>query len=240
MRKPEKQIIQKLLNQGILQDTSILCVCAGKSEKMLFEELNIKNVTLTNINEDVVEGYKYEKQDAMNLTYKNDSFDYVFVSNGLHHCSSPHRALLEMYRVARKTIIFFESKDSFLMRLAVKFNLTVDYEYVNEIPSNGYGGRNNSRIPNYIYRWTKREFEKTICSYYPVGKNKFRYYHGLDIPTKIEKNKLLTLLIKLVFILFPGNKNVFCAVATKPVLQEDIFPWIRDNAIDYKDILSRE
>jgi len=236
MRKPEKQIIKKLINQGILQDTSILCVCAGEAEKNLFKELNIKNVTLTNISED--DGY--ERQDAMNLTYKNDSFDYVFVSNGLHHCSSPHRALLEMYRVAKKTIIVFESKDSFLMRLAVRLNLTAEYEGVNEITNSGSGGRNNSCIPNYIYRWTKREFEKTICSYYPVGKNKFKYYHGLDIPHKIQKNKILTWIIKLMLVLLPGSKNVFCAIATKPEAEKDIFPWIRNNSIDYRTILSNE
>ena len=236
MRKPEKRIIKKLISQGVLQDTSILCVCAGEAEKKLFEELNIKNVTLTNINEDM----ESNKQDAMNLTYKNDSFDYVFVSNGLHHCSSPHRALLEMYRVARKTIIVFESKDSFLMRLAVKLNLTVEYECVDEISKKGYGGRNNTCIPNYIYRWTKREFEKTIRSYYPIGKNKFKYYHELDIPENLQKNKPLTWLIKLLLALLPGSKNVFCAIATKPNSQEDIFPWIRNNFINYQRILNSE
>jgi hypothetical protein len=51
---------------------------------------------------------------------------------------SPHRALLEMYRVARKCVIAFESRDSLLIRTAVRFGLMLDYE-LNAI-AGGRGG----------------------------------------------------------------------------------------------------
>jgi len=227
MRKPEMQMIENLIKQGELQDTSILCVCAGEAEAKLFDELGLKNITLTNIDENIVKSaYKYEKQDAMNLTYENESFDYVFVSNGLHHCSSPHAALLEMYRVTRRTIIIFEPKDSFLMRSAVRFGLTVEYEGVDEFPQRGWGGRDGSSVPNYIYRWTERELEKTICSYYPIGTHQFKYYYGLDVPKRI--NATLTLFIKMVLAIRPRSKNVFCATVTKPEVSGNVFPWIKE------------
>jgi ubiquinone/menaquinone biosynthesis C-methylase UbiE len=61
--------------------------------------------------------------DAERLTYGDGSFDVVIAHAGLHHCHSPHRALLEMYRVARKAAIAFESRDSRLIRTAVRLGL---------------------------------------------------------------------------------------------------------------------
>ncbi|MCL1863981.1 MAG: class I SAM-dependent methyltransferase [Defluviitaleaceae bacterium] len=237
MRKPEKSIVSKLYKQGILQDTSILCVCAGDAEQRLFGELGIKNVTLSNISELSITNptYKFSKQNAMNLTFENESFDYVFVSNGLHHCSSPHRALLEMYRVAKKGIVVIENKDSLLMRIAIKLNLTVNYEGIEEITKQGWGGYNNSCIPNYIYRWTEREFKKTICSYYPIGHHDFRFFYGLDIPERT--NGLIATIIKVAMFIFPKSKNVFCATITKPEVSGSIFPWIK-NIPNYKDIIN--
>ena len=34
--------------------------------------------------------------------FEDGAFDFVVVHQGLHHCHSPHRGLLEMYRVARR------------------------------------------------------------------------------------------------------------------------------------------
>jgi ubiquinone/menaquinone biosynthesis C-methylase UbiE len=44
-------------------------------------------------------------QDAENLSYDDRAFDLVVVHAGLHPCYSPHRALLEMYRVARRCVV---------------------------------------------------------------------------------------------------------------------------------------
>jgi ubiquinone/menaquinone biosynthesis C-methylase UbiE len=49
--------------------------------------------------------FSWSFQDAEQLSFEDEAFDYVFVHAGLHHCASPHRALLEMYRVARRGIM---------------------------------------------------------------------------------------------------------------------------------------
>ena len=98
------------------------------------------------------------------------------LSHGLHHCHSPHRGLLELYRVARQGVLVFEPRDTALVRLGVRLNLGQKYE-VAAVSHNGLsaGGVGNSQIPNYIYRWSEREVEKTILSYAPYGQPRFRF-----------------------------------------------------------------
>ena len=102
----------------------------------------------------------------------------------------PHRALLSMYSVARKGIIFFEACDSFVMQVAAYFNFTVNYEhsavYYNDMT---YGGVKNTSIPNYVYRWTEREVEKTIRSFYPYAEPEIHYRYASDFPRTLELRK---------------------------------------------------
>jgi SAM-dependent methyltransferase len=116
------EVLRKLMAaEKISISDSVLIVCGGPLDESVMREVGFPNVKLTNI--DGVE----ETQDAENLSYADGSFDVVVVHAGLHHCHSPHRALLETYRVARKAAIAFESRDSLLMRIAVKLGFTMDY-----------------------------------------------------------------------------------------------------------------
>ena len=36
-----------------------------------------------------------------------------------------------------------------------------------------FGGQRNTPIPNYVYRWTRREVEKTVLAFAPVAKHRF-------------------------------------------------------------------
>ena len=108
----------------------------------------------------------------------------MVVHAGLHHCPSPHRALLEMYRVARKCAIVFEARDSLMMRAAVRLGLTVDFELEAVSVDFKTGGLNNGPVPNFIYRWTEREVEKAIASYDPAHCPEVSFFYGLRIPTQ--------------------------------------------------------
>tara|TARA_B110000438_G_C15780364_1_gene636031 strand:+ start:826 stop:1002 length:177 start_codon:yes stop_codon:yes gene_type:complete len=56
------------------------------------------------------------------------------------------------------------------MKLLVKLGYVADYElravFDNECL---HGGVNNSEIPNFVYRWTENEVEKTINTFMPIG-----------------------------------------------------------------------
>jgi SAM-dependent methyltransferase len=169
-----------------------------------------------------------------NLTYDDGSFDIVIVHAGLHHCQSPHRALLEMYRVARKCAVAFESRDSLLMRAAVSLGLTESYE-VSAISLDGKnGGVADTGTPNFIYRWTERDVRNTIASYDPARIPQIKFFYDLRIPiqrftrTGNHAMRIVGLLVeplsKLLAAAAPRQCNEFAFAVSK---SGSLRPWIR-------------
>jgi|SRR6476620_9456045 len=172
-------VLKKLIAEGTVSiSDSVLVVCGGPLDEKVMALVGFQNVAITNLDDRMSNNF----QDAENLTYENESFDLVIVHAGLHHCYSPHRALLEMYRVARKCAVAFEARDSLLMRLAIRFGLTEDYEIGSVAIDREKGGLANGPIPNFIYRWTERGVRDTIASYDPAHAQKIEYYYGLRLP----------------------------------------------------------
>ena len=156
----------------------------------------------------------------------------MVVHAALHHCNSPHRALLEMYRVAKKGILSIESKDSYLMKIALKFNLTYRYElpavYFNDME---FGGLANTNIPNFIYRWTEDEIHKVLNCYAPYAKHKINFYYGFSTSEYKPENfykKLLLIFIRFILKFVPLSQgNLFGFFIEKPNLSKESFPWIK-------------
>lgn len=223
------------------KNAAILIIGGGENDKLVFQENGFTDVTISNIDErpsgSEYYPYKHCFQNAENLSYQENEFDYVAAHATLHHCSSPHRALTEMYRVAKKGVVVIESRDSWLMRLLIKLKITPDFETAAIYDHNyKYGGVNNTCIPNYIYRWTEHEVEKTIKSYAPFVKHKFAYRYGLDEPSATKRSKsfskkiiinILAPIYRLVVKFFPKQQNLFAFIITKPVIPDDLQPWIK-------------
>jgi hypothetical protein len=99
-----------------------------------------------------------------------------------------------------------------------------------------HGGAHDTDIPNFVYRWTEREVEKTISSYAPYARHKFHYRYGYDGPRiglREKKGSLKVLLIMLlkpfyeIFVwLFTRQQNQFACKVDKPVLPNDLHTWI--------------
>jgi ubiquinone/menaquinone biosynthesis C-methylase UbiE len=223
------------------KNASILVIGGGETDRSVFHSMNFNNVIISNLDSrlkgDEFAPYQWSFQKAEGLSYNDEEFDFVVVHAALHHCESPHRALLEMYRVAKVGIIAFESRDSFLMKFLEKVQLTLTYEHVT-VYNNGceFGGVNNTEIPNYIYRWTEREIEKTINTYSPYAKHDFQYQYGNDIPysMSLEKNASLKGLVvslakpfyQFFTILFPKQQNLFAFHVQKPNIPRDLHEWL--------------
>lgn len=171
--------LNDFLKEGwISLDDKTLVVCGGEFDQNVLEALGFKNYTISSMyEEETCEIKNYKKEDAECLSFEDSSFDNVIVHAGLHHCYSPHQALCEMFRVASKNVIVFESQDSILMRLFERLGFVLEYELDAVIASQGRsGGVNNLPIPNYVYRWTPREVEKIIRALDPIREPDVLFY----------------------------------------------------------------
>jgi SAM-dependent methyltransferase len=182
------ETLRQLIGAGTISTSDkVLVVCGGSYDADVLKGLGFKSVTLSNLDGSYAghdADYVWERQDTENLTYGNDQFDVAMVHAGLHHCASPHRALLEMYRVARKAVVVFEARDSLMMRAAVSLGFTGEFE-LEAVSGEGYesGGLNNGPIPNLNFRWTEREVVKTIRAADPAHEEKIDFFYGLRLPT---------------------------------------------------------
>jgi hypothetical protein len=73
-----------------------------------------------------------------------------------------------MVRVARQHVFFLEPNDSWALRMLVRLGYSFPYELA-AVAAHEYlrGGMRDGPIPNYIYRWTGHEVEKSVASYHP-------------------------------------------------------------------------
>ncbi len=235
------ETLRRLLRGGWLElDNSVLVVCGERYDRDVFHGLGFRQVTISNldlqINGDEFAPYRWSLEDVENLGFEDGAFDFVVVHQGLHHCHSPHRGLLEMYRVARRGVLAFEPRDTTLVRLGVRLGFGQEYE-IAAVAENGLksGGAGNSSTPNFVHRWTEREIEKTVHTFAPEGRAEFRYFCALRVPKqrmKSMKNRLvagafavLLPVAQLFAKLFPKQSNCFAFAITKP---RELHPWMAD------------
>jgi SAM-dependent methyltransferase len=241
MNKREQFYHDKVLELIGNKEAHILVCGGGETDKLVFETLGFRNVTISNLDSRMSEDrfspfvWKYENAEA--LSFPDESFDYVVIHAAIHHASSPHKVLTEMYRTAKLGVLAFESRDSVIMRYLERKGLTQTYEhaavYYNDCK---YGGVNNTAIPNYIYRWTEREIEKCINSYDPSCSHKFTYRYGMDFPSTPElenKGTLKVYSLKFarpfyqIFVkIFPKQQNLFAFYIEKSKIREKLFDWL--------------
>lgn len=236
-----QQNVQELIPD---KNSTILICGGGDLDKNVFERLGYENVTISNLdsrmNENSFHPFSWKYENAESLSFPDESFDYVVIHAAIHHASSPHRVLTEMYRTAKVASLSFESRDSILMKLFEITKLTQTYEHAavfyNECK---FGGVNNSEIPNYVYRWTEREIEKCIKSFSPHFNHNFIYKYGTAFPAtpELEKKGAIKLflikvakpLYKIFSKIFPKQQNLFAFHILKPKISRDLKPWLTYN-----------
>lgn len=157
-------------------DTSekLLVIGGGWQDVELLIRAGFTDITLSNFksgfeentNSDLDLKLKLLEIDAEQIGLPDASFDFIFAHEVLHHCRSPHKALCEMLRVARKHVVLLEPNDSLMMRALTRTGLSFPYE-IFSVVGHAYeaGGVRDSCVPNFIYRWTAREVLKTVSSY---------------------------------------------------------------------------
>jgi hypothetical protein len=152
----------------------VLVIGGSQDDLEILSACGFKETVLSNITGDVA-------IDAENIGLPDNSYPIVFAHAVLHHCRSPHKAVGEMVRVSGQHVFFVEPNDSWAMRLLTRLNLSFPYELA-AVAAHQYlhGGMRDGPIPNYIYRWTAREVEKSVAAYHPERRLQIRAYPYWD------------------------------------------------------------
>lgn len=163
---------------GIDSKQNVLIVGGSFRDAHSLYKVGFRRMTLSNVEPLVDVQAKTEPMVDADITLlyadleqfpiSDSSYDLVVAHEVLHHCRSPHAALVEMLRVSRRNIVLLEPNDSLAMRWLVRLHFSTPYE-LPAVIYNDYkkGGVNNSDIPNYIYRWDPVTLYHTVAACMP-------------------------------------------------------------------------
>lgn len=247
------RVMRSIVQRGVIHETdTVLVVAGGKYDVATMVETGLQNVTISNLSyhdgHSDYTPYEWRRLDAERLELEDESYDWVVVHAGLHHLAVPAQGVSEMFRVARKGIVCFEARDSMLMKLAILCGLTSEYELEPAFLTDGaVGGHRDGPLPNYVYRWTEREFEKVVNSYAPAYQHKFFYHYGFAVPTQrfaMARRGLLRLLGRIIIGLttvaewvIPSQGNQFAMVALK---NSRLQPWLTPELTFNQEYLAKK
>jgi len=239
-----EDVLGRFIRQGMIypEDHSVLVVAGGELDRKAFLRHGFKRVTISNLDSRMTgteyAPYAWSFQDAEDLKFADASFDFCVVHNGLHHCVSPHRALLEMLRVSRQGALLFEPYDNLVTRLGTRFGIGQQFEHAAVFYNDcSYGGVRNTMVPNYVYRFTRREILKAVECGEPYGPHRFFFTHQMRLPLhqlRGRRNRLVLLaavgawpFLKFFTFFIPSLANCFAALVLKPDLPRELYPWLK-------------
>ena len=139
----------------------------------------------------------YKAENAEQLSFSDDQFDYVLCKESYHHFPRPYAALYEMIRVAKQAIVVIEPQDpvsKMPLLLALMNLLSFSNKRLHTIWKNRFSFE---PVGNYIYKVSEREFEKfaaglnlPMVAFKQVNPN--FYFKGAEsIAVKSKKGKLI-------------------------------------------------
>ena len=205
--------------KSINKNENFLLISASMYEIQILRDLGYTNFAITYHDEkekENLQNYGFElnknlfKADVRDLQFENQSFEYVITNATLHHVDQPHKAITEMYRVAKKGVLIIESNDSLTMQIACKLKFAEEFEISSIDLKNNSGGLLDTGVPNYVYRWTEKEVIKTLKSYDPsnITYVKFNYANDLtNVKSKKLYIKILIIFAKIFFFIFKKQQN---------------------------------
>ena len=237
-----RELLRRLLSSGALRrNMKILILCAGDIDRDLFRQFGFENVTLSNLEKNLDPKrflpFATLSLDVEKIDLPNESFDWCFVHAGLHHCAIPQNAILEMYRVARIGVGACEPIDSLLVRASMQLGLSQRYEIASVIDKLEFrgGGLRYGGIPNWIFRFSRREVIQTIQTAHPETRHRYLFLERLVVPwerfhrkwsPKATIVRVMSPFLRLVRRV-PLFANNIAFVVFKPKLPEDLQPWLK-------------
>jgi ubiquinone/menaquinone biosynthesis C-methylase UbiE len=122
-----------------LKGASVLSICGGSGLDAEFLSEAGATVLCTDISAGAVKraaarssrfaiDFEVAVADAEALPFKDDSFEFVYVHDGLHHLERPLLGVAEMARVARRGVCITEPAQAAITRLSVRAGISTNEE----------------------------------------------------------------------------------------------------------------
>jgi ubiquinone/menaquinone biosynthesis C-methylase UbiE len=131
--------------------------------------LGVKDVMCTDISDKLLRignenGFinQYSAENAENMSFENESFDFVLCKEAYHHFPRPHIALHEMFRVSKVGVILIEPCDA---KISTPF-FDILFPFIKKIRrkilNREYDDSGHAFEPvgNYVFSISERELEK--------------------------------------------------------------------------------
>ena len=120
--------------------------------------------------------HTYSAENAEQLSFSDDSFDYVVIKEALHHFPRPYLALHEAFRVSRLGVILIEPTDPYPKALLRSFLSTLKNIFGNNDRFHAEFGFES--VGNFVYALNIREFQKFLLG---MGSRYLSTYQFNDI-----------------------------------------------------------
>lgn len=213
----------------------------GKNNNATASDLNIDFLNIAQ-KEGVIDSFS--SQNAEQLSYNDDQFDYLLCKEAYHHFPRPYAALYEMIRVAKKGIVVIEPQDPVSKMAGLLFFLNILSAFKNNFANLLWKNRfSYEPVGNFVYKISEREMEKfaaglnlPLLAFKKINPN--FYFKGAD---EIEctlrnpkflkvylKKKLLDVLVKIGLI----PSQVLSAIVFKEVPDETLLMELKSSGYE--------
>lgn len=104
---------------------------------------------------------KYSVENAENLTFADNSFDYIFCKEAYHHFPRPYMAVYEMLRVANEGVVLIEPHDPISkMPLLLALRNILDRWDTSLLQKYWKNRYSFEEVGNYVFKLSEREIDK--------------------------------------------------------------------------------
>ena len=157
----------------------------------------------------------FSKENAEELNFDSNSFDYVLIKETLHHLPRPWLAIYEAYRVCKKGVIIIEPNDTypyshFLKKIFIKFKNFLKRFLKKRVYKDEYSFE---EVGNFIYSINFRELEKfllgihkTHIAFNNINDHYFENIEFISIKSKKFKQKTINFKLKATIFI----KDILC------------------------------
>lgn len=219
------------------------------SDAMKLIEYGATNVMCTDLDDYLIkysaekkEIYKYKKENAENLSFSDNEFDFILCKESFHHFPRPMLALTEMFRVAKIGVILIEPRDYYIDRTL----FTLANKIVNLFKKR-HDGHFFEEVGNYVYTISERELEKFMLGmhHYTIAFSGLNDHYSkisedqienLNLPLKLKFFRLKTIIAvkNLLNLLNIRKTNLLTAILFKNDLSKDLKFIIQKKGFKFK------